>query len=258
MGQSSFICYQQTPYNTSIMKFLEIVILSSCLAISSAMPKDQAGCPAMEDLLQLKEAILNGEVDLSEVKEYASQQGLTQDDFVRLLKDCFGVQVRGVGCDTLQTLMEKGLATETAEQLKEAILKGEVDLSVVEDMVKEYASQQGLTRKDVFGLLKDCLGVQVRGDGCAALQTLKEHAEDVPLSEIIQAVEEFISEQGWTAEDILDKVATYSALVPEAAKKVISELVKSSTNIVAEIESGEISLEDVKFAIKAVTASCNL
>jgi len=33
--------------------------------------------------------------------------------------------------------MEKGLATETAKQLKEAILKGEVDLSVVEDMVKE-------------------------------------------------------------------------------------------------------------------------
>jgi len=52
----------------------------------------------MEDLLQLKEAILNGEVDLGDVKEYASQQGLTQDDFVRLLKDCFGVEVRGVGC----------------------------------------------------------------------------------------------------------------------------------------------------------------
>jgi len=214
----------------------------------------------MEDLLQLKEAILNGEVDLSDVKEYASQQGLTQDDFVRLLKDCFGVEVRGVGCDTLQTLMEKGLATETAEQLKEAVLKGEVDLSVVEDMVKEYASQQGLTRKDVVGLLKDCLGVQVRGDVCAALQTLKEHAEDFPLTEIIQAVEEFISEQGWTAEDILDKVGNYSPHVPEAAKKVISELAKlpAAADIVAKIESGEISLEYMKFVIKTVTASCNL
>jgi len=117
-----------------------------------------------------------------------------------------------------------------------------------------------LTRKDVVGLLKDCLGVQVRGDVCAALQTLKEHAEDFPLTEIIQAVEEFISEQGWTAEDILDKVGNYSPHVPEAAKKVISELAKlpAAADIVAKIESGEISLEYMKFVIKTVTASCNL
>ena len=127
-------------------------------------------------------------------------------------------------------------------------------------VVKEYASQQGLTRSDVVGLLKDCLGVQVRGDSCAALETLKKHAEDFPLTEIIQAVEEFIAEQGWTAEDILEKVATYSALVPEATKKVISELVKlpAAADIVAKIESGEISLEDVKSVIMAVTDSCNL